>query len=49
MQEADHVLQKVMSEHDSDEKGLDSDPDSTAGASVRNRAGNAPASRLAER
>ena len=47
LQEADHVLQKVMSEHDSDDNRLDSDQDSAAGASVRNRAGNAPTSRLA--
>ena len=49
LQEADHVLQKVMSANDSDENVLQSDQDSAAGASVRNRAGNAPVSRLAER
>merc|ERR1719458_2311434 len=48
LQEADHVLQKVMSEHDSDDRGLDSDQDSTAAAAgVRSRQGNSPASRLA--
>ena len=43
LQEADQMLQKVISEHDSD-KGIDSDQDS--GANVRNRAANA--SKLAE-
>ena len=46
LQEADHVLQKVMSEHDSDDRGLDSDQDSTG--NVRSReASKAPTSRLA--